>query len=236
MSTDPNSTPVYHSASNRARIAVILMAVIILFSVLSIVTAVIELNIYSNYSDQQTLYDITDDEAVTVFIVGMVQMLWLVLVILFIIIYLMWKYLVFHNLQAARVQGLKHSPRGAAGWYFVPFANLIKPYEVMKEIWQATFYSEGTEAWKDRKASRLITFWWLTYLIGNVIAGQNTFNHDGTIGSYRMDAILICISEPLIIAAGVLLIVLIKRITDEQDRRLEDHREKYDRYDTNQIW
>jgi hypothetical protein len=106
MSTDPNSTPVYHSASNRARIAVILMAVIILFSVLSIVTAVIELNIYSNYSDQQTLYDITDDEAVTVFIVGMVQMLWFVFVVLFGITYLMWKYLVFQNLQAARVQGL----------------------------------------------------------------------------------------------------------------------------------
>src|SRR5690242_15716882 len=41
------------------------------------------------------------------------------------------------NVRAFGQGGLEFTPGWAAGWYFVPFANLVKPFQAFREIWRA---------------------------------------------------------------------------------------------------
>lgn len=56
----------------------------------------------------------------------------------------------------------------AVGWYFVPIANLFKPFQAMKEIWLASRF--GID-WQSHKAPGHLTAWWtlwlITYFSGN---------------------------------------------------------------------
>jgi hypothetical protein len=221
-----SNNPVYRSASHRASLAIILMAIIILFSVINIVSAVVELIIYSDYSDDQMYAELTEDEQNILFILVIVQMFRAIPTIAFMVYYCSWKHLVYKNLQAAEVQGVKHSPGWAVGWYFIPIVNMIKPHKVMQELWKATFYADGTKNWKSKKNNWMITCWWLAYIVSLWIIGQNQSNEDDTIGYYRTEVMLIWASDLLWVVSGALLIVLIKRITEAQDKRFKYHKEQ----------
>lgn len=57
---------------------------------------------------------------------------------------------------------MKHSPIGAIGWYIVPIANLIVPYEAMEEIWDVS--GQGGK----RRSGKLVGWWWGIYLVSNI--------------------------------------------------------------------
>lgn len=52
--------------------------------------------------------------------------------------FMMWTFRAAHNLRALGALALKTTPGWAVGWYFVPIANLWKPYQAGIEIWQAS--------------------------------------------------------------------------------------------------
>ena len=73
-------------------------------------------------------------------IVGLVQM---VLGIITGITFLRWIYRSNKNLRVLSDEAMTFTPGWSVGWYFVPFANLYKPYQVMKEIWTVSHKSEA---------------------------------------------------------------------------------------------
>ena len=79
------------------------------------------------------------------------------------IAYLMWMHRAYRNLPALGAQRLNMTPAWAVGWWFVPFANLFKPYQSTAEIWR---YSDPKQADKLRKsASVLVAMWWGAFLV-----------------------------------------------------------------------
>ena len=58
------------------------------------------------------------------------------------------------------------SPGWTIGWYFVPFANLVKPFEAMREIWLASHESSGTY----EESVPLLRVWWGLWLITNMLS------------------------------------------------------------------
>jgi hypothetical protein len=64
----------------------------------------------------------------------LVAALWTVVLVLF----LMWVFRTSKNLRFATAQPLQNSPGSAVAWFFVPYANLIMPRRVLKEIWYAS--------------------------------------------------------------------------------------------------
>ena len=75
------------------------------------------------------------------------------------------------NARALGARHLEFSPGMAIGWYFVPFLNLIKPYQAMKEIYQA---STGAERWQGQPVSVLLGPWWALWLASS-FAGNASF-------------------------------------------------------------
>jgi hypothetical protein len=63
--------------------------------------------------------------------------------------------------------GLSISPGWSIGWYFVPIMSLFQPYVAMKEIWLASNFGGN---WGDAQVTRLLPFWWGTWLMAGFIA------------------------------------------------------------------
>jgi hypothetical protein len=59
------------------------------------------------------------------------------------------------------------SPGWAVGWYFVPFANLFKPYQAMREIWMASHFRAN---WHGEPTPGLLVGWWALWIITNILS------------------------------------------------------------------
>jgi hypothetical protein len=55
-----------------------------------------------------------------------------------VVIFCIWIYRANYNARQLGATDMKFSPGWAVGWYFIPIANLWKPYQAMCEIWQAS--------------------------------------------------------------------------------------------------
>jgi hypothetical protein len=78
------------------------------------------------------------------------------------ITFLKWIYRAYKNIQGFGAEGLRFSPGWAVGYYFIPILSLIRPVQVMSEIWRA---SDDPRNWQQRPGSWLIVSWWTLFLI-----------------------------------------------------------------------
>jgi len=72
------------------------------------------------------------------------------------------------NARQLGAEKMEFTPGWAVGYFFVPFVNLWKPYQIMQEIWQA---SRSPENWKRVPApSALVGWWWATVVCSRIVA------------------------------------------------------------------
>jgi hypothetical protein len=93
---------------------------------------------------------------------GVVGLLQLGLGIVTGIAFLKWIYRAYKNIQGFGAEGLRFSPGWAVGYYFIPILSLIRPVQVMGEIWRA---SDNPRNWQERPGSWLIASWWTLFLL-----------------------------------------------------------------------
>ncbi len=55
-----------------------------------------------------------------------------------IILFAMWIYRANFNARQLGAKNMKFTPGWSVGYYFIPFLNLWRPYQAMKEIWKAS--------------------------------------------------------------------------------------------------
>ena len=82
------------------------------------------------------------------------------------ITFLKWIYRANLNSRGFGAPNMEFTSGWAVGWYFVPFANLIMPFKVMKEIWQV---SGNPQHWKGEPGSPLLGWWWGLWLTSNFL-------------------------------------------------------------------
>lgn len=101
-------------------------------------------------------------------LVGLTQLVvWIVTGVAF----LRWIHRANLNARGLGAQGMTFTPGWSVGWYFVPIANLWKPYQAMKEIWQA---SSNPRAWSTVTVPSLVSTWWTLWVLSNLL-GQVSF-------------------------------------------------------------
>lgn len=88
----------------------------------------------------------------------------LVIIIGTIVMFAVWVHRMNSNIHAFGATNLRFTPGWAVGWYFVPIANLWKPYQVMSEIWRA---SKNPVGWQSEPAGGLLGWWWFWWLASN---------------------------------------------------------------------
>lgn len=116
------------------------------------------------------------------------------------------------------------TPRWAAGSFFVPFANLWKPYQAMKEIWQGSDPDPNQHALLVPVPS-LLKWWWGIYLAHN-IGGQIVFQA-GKGASQAPELIVGAQAEiftsAISIAAALLAAATVRAVARRQDERQRRH-------------
>jgi hypothetical protein len=146
----------------------------------------------------------------------------LLLSIFSIVFFLIWEYRAFNNLSALNAQHLEYTPGWSVGWWFVPFANLIKPFQVMRELWNESdpdFDEELGFLSSQASAPTIIGVWWATFLIGNLFYRISDRIFDVNANSLSVFATIFGVAAFLHIISGSLAILIVKNITQRQEDR-----------------
>ena len=81
-----------------------------------------------------------------------------------IVVWCVWQHRAQQNAIALDGGGLEFTPGWAVGWWFIPIANLFKPFQAMRELWKA---SHGG-AWRALPTWGLIGWWWGVWIASSV--------------------------------------------------------------------
>ena len=135
----------------------------------------------------------------------------------------MWFYRAHDNLKILKKK-LNFTSGWAAGWFFVPFANLIYPAKVMKEIHNGTKVAYDS---KNRKLalmpiSAMVTLWWAMYVISGIFSRISTNmiddNKVGVYGNnYSLSLIMFLVAVMLSLVSAIALNKLVNEITQKQE-------------------
>ena len=126
------------------------------------------------------------------------------------------------NLKNWNVREFETSPGWAVGWYFIPIANLWKPYGVMDQIWS------GSQAIlsKTTSAPSYMGVWWACWIISNIVSnlsfrlGLEAGVFDDVVSNlplYKATLVMDAVSGVLGILAAYYLLKLTKTIAGNQD-------------------
>ena len=88
-------------------------------------------------------------------------------------LFLRWTYLTKKNAAALGASGLEFSPGWSVGYYFVPVVTLWRPYQALKETYQAS-HPDFRDDWKSAPTPPLLPWWWTIWIIGT-LADQASF-------------------------------------------------------------
>jgi hypothetical protein len=192
---------------SRAKLATIALW---LFAALSIPTAIGE------WLEASGAVNIDTDVGPLVMTVGLSYLGYVAAMVLAILMVARWIYCAHANLRDAGIQELEFTPGWAVGWYFVPIANLFKPYQAMRELWTACHGEDnhfGGEAPAEAKV------WWSNWLVGNIISGIGTrisLIAGGDSETKAIGYVIDVASTALLMIAAFFLIKLVKEITHAQ--------------------
>lgn len=126
------------------------------------------------------------------------------------VVVLRWIYRASVNAHAA-APGLTITPGWAVGWYFVPIANLWKPFQAMKEIWLGSHFGAN---WEGGHTSDLLNWWWGLYIIDSII-GNASWRLTNT--APQLAAELGLVDGVITIPLSLILIWIMRQIREAQD-------------------
>jgi Domain of unknown function (DUF4328) len=119
-------------------------------------------------------------------------------------VFLVWFYRARKNADG-RGQLQRHSPGWAIGAWFVPFVNLVFPFQIMTGIWRANEPED-----RRSRAVVLVGFWWGCWLGGGILREVGSRLGSTSAGPARGANIL---ADVLTAAAAILLFVIVRAIT-----------------------
>lgn len=102
---------------------------------------------------------------------------------------------------------LGNTPGWAVGWYFIPIANLWKPYGAMKEIVLASSV-------RDALSASLLPTWWTLWIVSNIADRVvRAFEKSEAISNAMHVAIIWTTSSGIEIALHLIAITLVRGLT-----------------------
>jgi hypothetical protein len=93
-----------------------------------------------------------------------------VIFVVLIVLFCIWIYRANHNARQLGAADMQFSPGWAVGWYFIPIANLWKPYQAMREIWQV---SANPAHWQQQPRGSILPLWWTFFLLSGFLGNAS---------------------------------------------------------------
>lgn len=138
----------------------------------------------------------------------------LVFFILSIVTFIMWFRRAYYNLHL-RAATLEHTEGWAAGSWFVPFVNLYRPYQIMKELYVKTYALLGTKSsdFPKNYTTAYLGLWWLLWILNGIV---DRISFKMSMGAETIEALMnSSVASVVSCAVGIpLALVTVKVISD----------------------
>lgn len=130
--------------------------------------------------------------------------------------FITWFALTYRAAERNNPQLLRHAWGWSIGAWFVPFLSLVRGPQMVNDALNALERPADDYGWS-RPGYRLVTAWWTTFVLGNVLA---QFDVDPqTFDNFRDSSRFEELSDLLQVVAAVLAMVLVGRLTAAAERR-----------------
>jgi hypothetical protein len=130
-----------------------------------------------------------------------------------------WIHRAARNLRGLGRTGMTFSPAACIGWYFVPFANLVRPVKAMSELWRASESGEDSDGygWMGvGQRTGLIAMWWGAWLVGGVIG-----NVSGRVDDPATSGAIGLVGSLVTTVAAIACILLMRGVSARQSQAAE---------------
>ncbi|MDA3961271.1 MAG: DUF4328 domain-containing protein [Planctomycetota bacterium] len=198
----------YRSAKGRAMAATITLGASGLATLIGIFTTLSQRSLFSDGYPSESAVEANDQQLMMVTVLQIV--VWLVALIC----YLMWVNRVNKNADALSNGSLEIKSGWAVGWYFVPIANLWKPFTSMKEIFLGSGYSA---------VPPIVGIWWTVWVIQSLVARavDRMYRNVDDIPSLMAANGLDLVNMPLFLVALGCMVAMVRQLTATQDENAQ---------------
>jgi hypothetical protein len=146
-------------------------------------------------------------------------------------VFLPWFYTAYVNLRRFGLRNLRYSPGWSIGSWFIPIFNFFRPKQIANDLYRGTAGGNlnATGRIDTHEVSPLLHWWWAIYLLSALVttfAGSNFSDEDpfasdsplfDSLEDERAFYIGDLLSSAVGIVAAVLAVLVIRRITADQD-------------------
>ena len=146
--------------------------------------------------------------------------------------FLLWINRASQNLPRIGARYQKYNSREAVGWWFCPIICLFRPYAITKEIWRGShpkLGAEGLPGWTKSPTPMLFPAWWATFWTSNLAL---TNASSGGLTAGYSNALPIT-GNVISLVSLILIVIIIRKISANQDRKYSAHRELIQREEEN---
>lgn len=219
----------FKSGRTLARVVIILLIASMILDVVGIFSTLSQISLLNKVAGG---YAITESEAMEndsrqLTIARLQLLVYLITAICF----LVWIHRTYKNLKPLGTQNPDYSPGWAVGYFFIPFINLVRPHQVVQEIWresnpetvaalspyerQAFTYASGS------RNAALVTFWWVAYLLMNVMAyfAARLGTDAKSLNDFAGASWISIVSDSISIVAAILAILVVRKIDSMQEEK-----------------
>ena len=133
------------------------------------------------------------------------------------VLWLAWLHRAYGNLALIGSKRSRFARSRALGYWFIPFLNLVRPFQVMKDLWLRSESMNDSDAYDDLPAPPLLSAWWGLSLTRGLSALALTSLGQAT--STPSDLIDITDLGMLVNALGVVSALLAIGVVQGIDRR-----------------
>jgi hypothetical protein len=128
-----------------------------------------------------------------------------------------WTSRMYRNLRSLGVENLRYTEGWAIGAWFIPLFNLVRPKQILNDIWRGSAPSEGYD-WRARSVTPVLHWWWGCLILG-VVLSFGSWRDASDLDEAHSAAVRAVVGDGVIVVAAVLEIVTITLLTDRQERK-----------------
>jgi hypothetical protein len=138
------------------------------------------------------------------------------------VVLIVWLWRAYSNVNAFDVGPRRYGRGWTIGAWFVPFANLIIPKQLINDSWRAAdALAPGNPRWTKLPISGVFTAWWLTFVVSTFgIRAATVQIGDKTVQDVRRSDWLGLAACLVAVASCVLGILTVRMISARQHRRI----------------
>ena len=169
--------------------------------------------------------DIGDGESINapLMAMGLIALLELPLRIACVVLFLVWLHRAYSNLIPLKAQNLEFTPAWAVGWWFIPFLNLVRPFQVVRELYNESDPAVDPEtgySYVPGGTPMIVGLWWVTFVLAGIShrIGDALYG-SGDLPSSEYFPLALLVAGALSAVSAVAAILVVSGVNKRQDER-----------------